>query len=102
MRVAEGGGPSAADARSALGSGPVRERLRSAIRALAAHRGPQSSTCPSDAARAVGGDGWRDLMIPAREFARELAVSGEVVITQRGEVIDPQAQWRGPIRIQTV
>jgi len=30
-------------------------RLRAVILALAQHRGPNSSICPSDAARAVGG-----------------------------------------------
>ncbi|HYO03354.1 MAG TPA: DUF3253 domain-containing protein [Mycobacterium sp.] len=36
--------------------------LRAAILELAGDRGPTSSICPSDAARAVGGDDWRDLM----------------------------------------
>ncbi len=58
------------------------------------------SICPSDAARAVGGDNWRDLMDQARDVARELAKAGEVVITQGGDVLDPDATWRGPIRIR--
>ncbi|TVT19754.1 DUF3253 domain-containing protein [Amycolatopsis acidiphila] len=56
--------------------------------------------CPSDAARAVGGETSRDLMEPAREVARELARAGEVEITQRGQVLDPDAPWRGPIRMR--
>ena len=36
----------------------------------------------------------------ARAVARDLAKAGEVDIMQRGEVIDPDAQWRGPIRIR--
>ena len=78
------------------------ERLRATILELARERGPAKTICPSDAARAIGGDGWRDLMDDAREVARELARAGEVEITQKGESIDPDSQWRGPIRIRIV
>ncbi|WP_231127150.1 DUF3253 domain-containing protein [Mycobacterium colombiense] len=80
---------------------PMRQRLESLIRALAEQRGPRSSICPSDAARAVGGDDWRELMDDARAAARRLARSGDVEITQRGKVVDPDADWSGPIRIRT-
>ena len=39
-------------------------------------------------------------MDQARVAARELAKEGEVVITQGGDVLDPNATWRGPIRIR--
>ena len=68
--------------------------------ALARERAPSKTICPSDAARAVGGENWRDLMDQARDIARELAKAGDVEITQRGEVLDPDADWRGPIRIR--
>ncbi|ORB29947.1 DUF3253 domain-containing protein [Mycolicibacterium parafortuitum] len=101
QRIAQGSGADSQAARIALSDGPVRERLKAAIRALAGHRGPGSSTCPSDAARAVGNeDGWRALMDDAREIARELATAGAVEITQSGKVVDPGAEWRGPIRIR--
>lgn len=74
--------------------------LRTAILELARARGPAKTICPSDAARAVGGDDWRDLMDDARETARDLARRGDVEITQRGDVLDPDAPWRGPIRIR--
>ena len=67
---------------------------------LARERGPSKSICPSDAARAVGGERWRDLMNDARDAARELARDGAVVITQGNDVLDPDATWRGPIRIR--
>lgn len=75
-------------------------KLRKAILEMARDRGPQSSICPSDAARAVGGEGWRALMDEARDIARTLARSGHVEITQKGIALDPDAQWRGPIRIR--
>jgi hypothetical protein len=75
-------------------------RLRDTILELARERGPSKTICPSDAARAVGGENWRDLMDDARDVARELARLGHVEITQKGEVLDPDAIWRGPIRIR--
>jgi hypothetical protein len=78
----------------------VSDRLRDAILELARQRGPSSSICPSDAARAIGGEDWRDLMDDAREAARDLARQGDVEITQKGSVLDPDATWRGPIRIR--
>ncbi len=48
----------------------------------------------------VGGTQWRELMTPVREAARVLARAGEVEITQKGAVVDPDGQWRGPIRIR--
>ena len=76
------------------------QQLREAILTLARERAPAKTICPSDAARAVGGDKWRDLMDAARDIARDLARAGEVQIMQRGEVLDPDADWRGPIRIR--
>jgi Protein of unknown function (DUF3253) len=78
----------------------VNDKLRAAILDLARERGPAKTICPSDAARAVGGDGWRDLMDQARDIARDLARAGDVEIMQHGEVLDPDANWRGPIRIR--
>jgi len=98
--VADTVGPAASAARTALGGGPVATRLRAAILALARHRGPTASICPSDAARAVGGDGWRELTAQSRTIALALARNGDVEITQRGNVIDPEARPRGPIRIR--
>ena len=98
--VADGDGPAAGAARSALGGGPAATRLRAAILALAQHRGPNSSICPSDAARAVGGHDWRNLTAQSRSIAFALARDGDVEITQRGGLVDPDQPSRGPIRIR--
>ena len=77
-----------------------RHRLEAAVLALSAHRGPDKTICPSDAARAVGGEGWRSLMDTAREVARDLAREGTIEVTQKGAALDPDVPWRGPVRIR--
>ncbi|CAN5541038.1 hypothetical protein BH10ACT10_BH10ACT10_11130 [soil metagenome] len=78
---------------------PVEQRLEQSILTLLASRARTSTICPSDAARAVDAEGWRDLMEPARAAARRLVERGDVVITQGGAVVDP-ASARGPLRIR--
>jgi hypothetical protein len=82
--------------------GPAADRLESAILALTRHRGPGRSICPSDAARAVGGTGWRDLLPRTRAVARDLARQGRVQITSRGRVLAADEAWHGPVRIRAV
>lgn len=74
-------------------------QLEATILELLAARAATSTICPSEAARAVGGEDWRDLMEPARQAARRLVEAGEVEITQGGSVVDP-ATAKGPIRIR--
>lgn len=64
-------------------------------------RAATATICPSEAARAVGGDAWRELMEPSRAAARRLVARGEVVITQAGQVVDPSTA-KGPIRVRRV
>ena len=78
----------------------VDQQLEAAILELLAARAATSTICPSEAARAVGGAEWRDLMEPARSAAR-LVDAGQVQVTQGGSVVDP-ATARGPIRIRKV
>lgn len=78
----------------------LERRLADAILELLDERAPGATICPSDAARVVGTeDGWRDLMEPARHAAAGLVAAGELVVTQRGEVVD-LATARGPIRLR--
>jgi hypothetical protein len=87
------------DACRRRGIRPIDEQLTAAIRDLLDERAATSSICPSDAARRVGGEDWRELMEPARRAARRLVADGEVQITQKGAVVDPSTA-RGPIRIR--
>lgn len=78
---------------------PVDVELEHRILAILDSRKSGASLCPSEAARAVGGDDWRSLMEPARRAARRLVEAGEVEITQQGRVVDP-SHAKGPIRIR--
>jgi hypothetical protein len=89
------------DARVALGEDSKagdRARLAATVRALLWHRRPESTICPSDAARVVGGEAWRDLMDVAREVAAGLARDGTIVVRQRGEDVDITTA-AGPVRL---
>lgn len=81
---------------------PVDRELEEAIERLLDERSGGATICPSEAARAVGGDDeeqWRPLMEPARSAARRLVAAGRVEITQRGQVVDPSTA-KGPIRLR--
>ena len=73
--------------------------LERVVRELLDARAASATICPSEAARQVGGERWRELMEPARSAARRLVAAGEVEITQRGAVVDPSTA-KGPIRIR--
>ena len=74
-------------------------RLERAVSALLADRRPGATICPSEAARVVAPEGWRELMPAARAAAARLAGAGAVEVTQGGVVIDVAAA-RGPVRIR--
>lgn len=73
--------------------------LEDAILQLLNARARDASICPSEAARAVGGESWQSLMEPARKAARRLVAQEKVQITQGGKVVDP-SRAKGPIRIR--
>lgn len=81
------------------GVGATDRALERAIVSLLAGRAGRATICPSEAARAVGGEDWRPLMEPARAAARRLVAAGQVEMTQRGAVVDPSTA-RGPVRIR--
>ena len=73
--------------------------LEQAILDLLSRRAPSSTICPSDVARALGGENWRRLMEPTRAAAGRLVAAGRVEITQHGEAVDLDTVT-GPIRIR--
>ncbi len=76
--------------------------LEKAIMELLAERGAGKTICPSEAARRVAGSeeraDWEPLMQPARAAARRLQAAGRLVITQKGQRVDP-SRAKGPIRL---
>ena len=72
--------------------------LEDAIAELLDQREPGKTICPSEAARMVGGETWRELMPPAREAAARMAERGEIEVTQGGAPVDALSA-RGPIRL---
>lgn len=78
---------------------PVDDDLERAITGLLDRRQGGATICPSEAARAVDPEHWRDLMEPARMAARRLVAAGAVQIVQKGTVVDPSTA-KGPIRIR--
>jgi hypothetical protein len=73
--------------------------LERTIDELLDQRRPGTTICPSEAARAVDAEGWRELMPAARAAAGRLVAAGQAEVTQRGEVVDVTTA-RGPVRIR--
>lgn len=80
---------------------PTDTALERTVLDLLGQRAAGATICPSEAARAVGGEDWRPLMEPARAAARRLVATGDVEITQAGHRVDPSTA-KGPIRIRRI
>jgi len=75
------------------------EEIEAAIIGLLAQRAAGGTACPSEAARAVFGDEFREHMGEVRAVAFALADRKAIAVTQRGEVVDGRTA-RGPIRLR--
>lgn len=73
--------------------------LEEAIVDLLTKRAAGATICPSEAARAVFPDGWRERIEDARRAARRLVAAGLIEITQGGRVVDPSTA-KGPVRLR--
>ena len=80
-------------------SDPGEADLEQAILTLLSRRERTATICPSEVARQLGGETWRELMGPVRAAAGRLVAAGEVEITQGGAVVDLETVT-GPIRIR--
>jgi hypothetical protein len=67
---------------------------------LATLEGRRGTICPSEAARRLAPDDWRDRMPEVRAAACQLADEGVIQITQKGVVVDGRSA-RGPIRLRS-
>lgn len=77
------------------------EKIATAILSTAIHRGAKKSTCPSEIARMLYPDNWRNHMKDVRDVAIDLHNKGTVVITQKGVPVDVE-HIKGPVRIKIV
>lgn len=81
---------------------PSKADARRTIEDLLADRDPGKTICPSDAARALGGnDGFRPLMDTVRDAARDLVAAGRIEVTQKGEGVDLDTV-KGPVRLGAI
>lgn len=80
----------------AKGTPDANDPMEQAILDLIATRA--GSICPSEAAKAVHPNDWREHMEDARAAARRLVNQHKAVITQKGRPVDPSTA-KGPIRI---
>ena len=74
------------------------ETIEHAILALIDRRSVGKTVCPSEVARALTDEGWRDLMSSVIDAAWRLEAIGLVVISQHGHPVS-RINARGPIRI---
>lgn len=73
-------------------------RLAATIRCLLRARDEGKTICPSEAARVVGGEHWRELMPQTVEAAWALEEAGWLHVTQQGERVEQPTS--GPIRLR--
>ena len=66
---------------------------------MATQRGADKTICPSEVARNLFPENWRNQMQNIRDAAFELQVENQIQILQKGKLIDPEIS-KGPIRIR--
>lgn len=74
-------------------------KIRRAIYGIARERGPDKSLCPSEVARKLSPRKWRALMPQVIGAAKRMAMEGDILMTQGGKIIDPNAA-KGAIRLR--
>lgn len=74
-------------------------KVQNTILQMATDRGTDKTICPSEVARALFGEQWRKHMDEVRAEAVELYKAGKVLMTQKGELVDPD-HIKGPVRIR--
>jgi len=72
--------------------------ITATIRRLLRTRGEGKTICPSEVARALAPEGFRALMPAVRAAAQRMVDAGEIVVMQRGAIVELR-EARGPIRL---
>lgn len=78
---------------------PDRTLIRQTILEKVQQRGLDKTLCPSEVARALGGEEWRSLMDEVRSVGLDLVNAGLIEVTQKGNVVDIRLV-KGPIRFR--
>jgi hypothetical protein len=73
------------------------QRIRTTLLGLLQKRGAGKTICPSEVARQLGGETWRNLMPDVRAVGTRLMDEGKIVTLQKGKVVDVRTA-KGPIR----
>lgn len=80
---------------------PEAEKIRNAHLKFAADRGSEKTFCPSEVARELFAEDWRQKMDLVREIADELVIEGKLNVLQKGIVKhDLPSKLSGPIRLR--
>lgn len=66
---------------------------------MATQRDADKTICPSEVARNLFPENWRNRMQNIRDAAFELQIENQIQILQKGKLIDPETS-KGPIRIR--
>ena len=72
--------------------------LEETIMEMLIERGAGKTICPSEVVRRLYPENWREKMDEIRSVAKELVIQKLIVITQKGEIVTPDA--KGPIRFK--
>ncbi len=80
--------------------GTLDRRIEEVILSLVTERGKAATICPSEAARALDEDAWRDLMPRVHNASRRLSRGGRIRILKGGKAISAD-EMRGPVRLGT-
>ncbi|MEH3112343.1 DUF3253 domain-containing protein [Pedobacter terrae] len=76
-----------------------KQKIAEQILHMASQRGADKSTCPSEIARMLFPDHWREHMSNVMEVAIGLYIEGKISITQQGKAVDVE-KIKGPVRIK--
>lgn len=74
-------------------------KIEEKIMELLLERGPSKTICPSEVARALFPEDWREHMEEVRSVARALVKKDLIAITQAGQEVDPD-NFKGAIRLR--
>ncbi|HEA21405.1 hypothetical protein LCGC14_2408790 [marine sediment metagenome] len=77
------------------------EKIMQLHRDIASKRGLHATYCPSEVAKAFAPEEWRDYMEIVREVADSLVKKDELVVMQKGDIIEANAtEAKGAIRLR--